>query len=50
LDYVANGGDPNAVPSYTARYRFTAQTQFFQDSFTIEGSVSFTIGNFNTCE
>jgi hypothetical protein len=49
-DYEADGGDPTAFPSYTANYVFTAQTDFFQDTFTIAADVPFTIGDFDNCQ
>lgn len=49
FEFVNNGGTANAFPTYIANYTFTAETDFFEDSFTIPGSVSFVLGNFNLC-
>jgi hypothetical protein len=48
--YVNQGGDTTRFPSYSANYVFTGQTQFFNDTLTIEGNAAFTIGNSNLCE
>jgi hypothetical protein len=48
--YVDQGGDTSRFPSYTADYVYTGQTQFFSETVTIRGSVSFTMGNFDLCE
>lgn len=47
--YGAQGGSESPPPSYTANYRFTARTQGFADTFTIQASQGFTIGNFDLC-
>jgi ferredoxin len=44
------GGSADEFPSYTANYAFTARTQFFQDTFTIRGSVNFVLGHFLVCQ
>jgi hypothetical protein len=49
-EFIALGGSANAFPSYTATYIFTARTLSFSDTFTIEGSVNFVLGNFNLCQ
>jgi hypothetical protein len=48
--YVDQGGDTTRFPSYSADYIFTGQTQFFSETITIQGSASFTLGNFDLCE
>lgn len=55
-EYVAEGGELGTgssfgapLPSYSANYVFSAQTEFFEDSITIEGAAEFTIGAFNLC-
>jgi hypothetical protein len=45
----AGGVPPSAPPSYNANYTFTAQTQGFTDTFQIEASQEFTIGDFDLC-
>jgi hypothetical protein len=47
--YVDQGGNTTRFPSYSADYVFTGQTQSFNDTLTIRGSASFTIGNFDLC-
>jgi hypothetical protein len=48
--YVQAGGELGiAAPSYTATYTFTAQTIGLIDTFTVQGSTSFTITDFNNC-
>ena len=49
-DFVRLGGSADAFPTYTANYAFRARTQFFQDTFTIEGSVSIVLGHFLVCQ
>lgn len=48
-EYVDEGGAPGPAPSYSAIYRFSTRTTPFNDSFTLESSVEFTIGNFDLC-
>ncbi len=54
-EYVAEGGETSGTgsgapyPSYSVNYMFSAQTEFFDDDITIQGSAEFTIGNFNLC-
>ena len=48
--YVQAGGElGTAAPSYTVTYTFTAQTIGLIDTFTVQGSTSFTITDFNNC-
>jgi hypothetical protein len=49
LEFLNLGGNANAFPTYTANYVFTARTQFFSDTITINGSVNITLGSFNLC-
>ena len=49
FEFVNSGGTTNAFPIYIANYTFTAETNAFEDSFTIPGSASFVLGNFNLC-
>ncbi len=48
-EFVNEGGSANAFPVYQANYAFTAETNFFEDSFTVAGSASFVLGNFDSC-
>ena len=49
-EYVRAGGElGSAPPSYSATYTFTAQTIGVNDTFTVQGSVQFTITDFNNC-
>jgi hypothetical protein len=47
--YRTQGGSTFPPPSYNANYTFVAQTQNFADTFTIEASEGFTIGDFDLC-
>jgi hypothetical protein len=49
-EYQRLGGSQGPPPSYNAHYTFTAQTQNFADTFTVEADVGFTIGNFDLCQ
>ena len=49
-EYVRLGGSQGPPPSYNAHYTFTAQTENFADTFTVEANVGFTIGNFDLCQ
>ncbi len=54
-EYVAEGGEISGTgsgapfPSYSVNYVFSAQTEFFQDGLTVQGSAEFSIGSFNLC-
>ena len=41
--------DPNNPASYIANYTFRVQTNFFEDNFSLQASVPFSIGNFDSC-
>jgi hypothetical protein len=47
--YVDGGGSRQPPPSYSANYTFTAQTQGFTDTFAVQASASFSIGDFPGC-
>jgi len=50
IAFVDLGGSAEEFPTYTANYAFRARTQFFQDTFTIRGSVNFVLGHFLVCQ
>ena len=47
--FVDQGGSARAFPAYSANYTFTAETPFFQDTITLNGSVAVTLGAFDLC-
>jgi hypothetical protein len=47
-EYLDEGGDPGAVPSYTAEYTLRG-TNAFDHGVSVHGSTEFTIGDFNHC-
>jgi len=49
-EYRRLGGSEGPPASYNAHYTFTAQTENFADTFTVEADVAFTIGNFDVCQ
>jgi hypothetical protein len=47
--FVDQGGSVTAFPAYSANYTFAAETQFFQDTITLNGSVAIILGAFDLC-
>lgn len=48
-EFLNQGGSANAFPIYSASFTFTAVTDFFEDTFDIQTSTSFVMGNFDLC-
>ena len=48
-EFIDQGGTATAFPTYSADYTFVGETDFFEDSITIQRSESFVMGSFNTC-